>query len=371
MKLRRYWPLAERLQSAALRMERCQACIALIDRVRPLNLTSELGRLLRAFEAGERPRPEFGYARPPDLTEVRRELHQLAHSLSLEQQAEAGLLAERALELELEAALAESVGGSGFAELSRRRFPLPENADLPRQVAKLWLSAAPAYSALGDRSFEHVSDDRRDPESLWSQLSAYLSRENLPVRVEIVPGLVSLAAVADGVVRVRAGARLTASAARRIVLHEVDGHLRPRLAGRLLGGAFLAGTALGSEDEEGRAVLLEERAGLLDRQRRRELAFRYLAAESLHAGAGFWETVELLGRAGALASAAIELACRVHRGGGLGRELVYLTAYHRVASGLALRPELERLLASGRVSLAAAEALLFGSVELDDDGNVV
>ena len=177
--------------------------------------------------------------------------------------------------------------------------------------------------------------------------------------------------MADGVVRVRAGARLSASTARRIALHEVEGHVRPRVNGQLLGGVFVAGSARASEDEEGRAILLEERAGLLDAERRRELARRFLAAESLRGGAEFWDTVALLGQRGATLGSAIELTSRVHRGGGLGRELIYLVGYQRVAMALARRPDLERVLISGRVALGAAEALLEGSIDLDDDRNVV
>ncbi|HXK17562.1 MAG TPA: tyrosine/phenylalanine carboxypeptidase domain-containing protein, partial [Polyangiaceae bacterium] len=133
----------------------------------------------------------------------------------------------------------------------------------------------------------------------------------------------------------------------------------------------VAGTARASEDEEGRAILLEERAGLLELERRRELARRYLAATSVREAASFWDTVTLLGQTGATAAAAIELGCRVHRGGGLGRELIYLTGYCRVAAALAARPELEALQASGRVSLSAAAALLEDSIELDDDGDMI
>jgi hypothetical protein len=55
----------------------------------------------------------------------------------------------------------------------------------------------------------------------------------------------------------------------------------------------------------------------------------------------------------------------------LGRELIYLVGYQSVAVALARRPELERVLVSGRVALDAAEALLQGSIELDDDRNMI
>jgi hypothetical protein len=358
------------LAQVARRLKQIETRVALLDRVRPLGFSAELARLTQAFQAGQRPAPVFDYGPRAELGDVRRELEGLARALG-DDAAEPRLLAERALELELEASLAEHVGQADFAELARRRFALPEEPGAARKLAEQFLTAPGTTNVAENCEVLHDSDDVRDPKSLWSEVSRRLQAERWPVRVEIVPGLVSLAAVADGVVRIRAGARLGATVTRRIALHEVEGHVRPRMLGQQLGGVFFAGSARASEDEEGRAILLEERAGLLDVERRKELARRYLAAESLRQGADFWETVTLLGQRGASLAQAIELACRVHRGGGLGREIIYLLGYQRVATALAVSPELEVVLESGRVSISAAQALLRGSIELDDHRNVI
>lgn len=368
--VRRCRPLADGIAGVARRLQRIETSVALLDRVRPLNLKREQERLKRAFELGQRAEPAFEYAPRASLGEVRTELLQLAARLDA-RDTEQSLLAQRARELELEASMAEHVGEPSFAELARLRFPLPDEPGAARKLAEHFLTAKFSANAAEAGESLHDSSDARDPKSLWSQLSRRLQAEGFAVRIEVVVGLVSLAAVADGVVRVQAGARLSEKAARRIALHEVEGHVRPRVTGQLLGGVFLAGAPRASEEEEGRAILLEERAGLLDDARRKELGRRYLAAESVRGGADFWETVRLLGQRGATLSAALELAGRVHRGGGLGRELIYLSGYQRVATALAQRPELERVLASGRVTLGAAVALLAGSIELDDDGDVV
>lgn len=368
MSLRRCRPLSEPAARAAARLRQAEAQIALLDRVRPQNLAFEKARLTRALESGHRPRPSFDYAPPPPLGPLRRELETLAAALD-PQDVEQRLLAERAQELELDAALVERVGRPDFSPLAERRFPLPSAAARLAQLARSFVTAVP--DAADASAPLHVTDDARDPASLWSELSRLISRERWPVRLEVVDGLASLAAVADGVVRLRAGARLSARQAKRIALHEVEGHVRPRLAGATWGGVFVAGSARAGEDEEGRAILLEERAGLLDAERRRELGRRYLAAESVRRGADFWEAVQLLGELGATAAHAVELSCRVLRGGGLARELVYLVGYERVASRLLSEPPLERVLQAGRVSLDAAAALLAGSIELDDDGDVV
>ena len=370
MSVRRCQPLASGVAAVARRLEHLETQVALLDRVRPTNLTRELTRLTRAFEAGQKPSPAFEYGARPVLGAVRSELSSLATARD-QSDPEQRLLAERARELELEAALGEQVGEAAFDALARQRFPLPAEPGATRKLAELFLSAPAAVNDAENTGILHDSGDTRDPHSLWSQLTRLLDAERFPVRVEIVVGLVSLAAVASGVVRVRAGARLSEKTARRIALHEVEGHVRPRVNAQRLGGVFSAGSAHASRDEEGRAILLEERAGLLDAERRRELGRRYLAVESLRDGAEFWDTVTLLGQRGATLAAAVELTSRVHRGGGLGRESIYLIGYQRVATALGKKPELEQVLRSGRVTLDAAEALLRGSIELDHDGNVV
>lgn len=370
MSLRRRSELSEPAARAALRLRSCEAQIALLDRVRPQNLVFEKTRLTRALESRQQPAPQFAYAPAPALGELRAELSVLARKLAAGE-TEERLLAERALELELDASLVGRVGTADFAPLAAQRFPLPDDAEELARLARRFVTAVPDAADLQTEAPVHYSDDARDPESLWSELARLISGERWAVRIEALPGLASLAAVADGAVRVRAGARLTARESRRIALHEVEGHVRPRVAAAALGGVLLAGSARASEDEEGRAILIEERAGLLDAGRRRELGRRYLAAASVRSGADFWETVRLLGELGATSAQAVELSCRVHRGGGLGRELMYLVGYRRVAARLASEPELERVMQHGRVSLEAARALLTDSFELDDDGDVI
>ncbi|HKY41189.1 MAG TPA: tyrosine/phenylalanine carboxypeptidase domain-containing protein [Polyangiaceae bacterium] len=356
MTLRRRAALTEPVLRAARGLKHCEMATALLDRVRPLNLPAERARLTAAYTGGRRPPLELAYAARPELGDVRRALDEATRSLD-PREVEQALLLERADELRLEAELAEHVGQADFKALAARRFALPGDDARLRQLAHAGL---PEMASGGDSASvepTHLSDDDRDPDSLLSQISRRVFAQRLPVRVELDAGLVALAAVADGLVRVRSGMLLSARVSRRIALHEVEGHLLPRQAGAELGGVFHAGSAHTSETEEGRALLLEERAGLLDAARKAELCRRYLAAASVRDGAEFWETCELLLEAGADLAAAVELTCRVHRGGGLGRELVYLAGYERVKAAFATDPWLERVLASGRVSLDAARRL--------------
>jgi len=117
------------------------------------------------------------------------------------------------------------------------------------------------------------------------------------------------------------------------------------------------------DDQEGRALLLEEEAGFFDALRKRELGMRHLAARAALDGASFVDVVALLRSRGAAVRTAVRIALRVARGatgeGGLGREVVYLTARVRVAR--ARRSELgnviEGVMARGRVAANVAPAL--------------
>jgi hypothetical protein len=141
-------------------------------------------------------------------------------------------------------------------------------------------------------------------------------------------------------------------------VHEIEGHARPRCAALQLDmPLFAVGTAGGLDDQEGRALALERRAGLLDGRRRRELALRHVAARAVERGSDFVATARLSLDAGAPIADALRIAARVHRGGGLAREIVYLPALLRVEAALAEDPSIDPVLASGRVSIEAATVL--------------
>ena len=68
-------------------------------------------------------------------------------------------------------------------------------------------------------------------------------------------------------------------------------------------------------------------------------------------------TTRLLLDRGAPLADALRIAARVHRGGGLAREAVYLPALLRVEAALADEAQLDEVLGAGRVSVDAASAL--------------
>jgi hypothetical protein len=192
------------------------------------------------------------------------------------------------------------------------------------------------------------------------------------VRLEIRPGLLAAAATGHGLVAIRPGLALSAAAGARITLHELLAHALPRARSFHAPISLLrAGTAGSIEGEEGRALVVESRAGHLDVARRRELALRHLAALSVRRGADFEEAYRELVRRGSEPEEAVEIAVRVHRGGGLAREVVYLPAYHEVLDAFRREPALERWFENGRVGLSAARELEALGSGHDDRGRPV
>lgn len=328
--------------------------IRLIDRVAPRNLAAERARLLARLTRGERVEPELQYEPPPDLRAVRTVLVELARALESEGEI-AGLYAARALELDREASLVEAVGTPAFRTLSAARFPeVPDTAPALDALVRSFLDAPPSVAPA-----ELIrSDDEGHPHSLLSILRARIGAARQPVRVELRPSLATIAAAGQDVVLIRPGVLLSRRRAERIAVHELEAHVYPRLAARRQSlGLFRTGSSGSAEHEEGRALLIEERAGFLDGTRQRELALRHLAAAAVRDGASLSDTIALLASHGATPESGLDMALRSLRGGGLARELVYLPAYLQIKAAFTAEPETERWFENGRVSLRAAQIL--------------
>ena len=336
-------------------LRRAEAEIRLIDRAQPLNAATEREALIAAYGAGKGRAPRFEYAPAPDLASLRGALTAAATAIG-GFGALGAAYAARALELECEAQAAECVGTRAFRDRCAHRFPLEESADseIADAWAERWIGAQEdAPSKL------HRSDDRADPDSLLCALE--LASESLPVRVQVRPNQAAAAAVGEGFIGVRPGLWHSRQEVTRIVLHEVEGHVRPRvLAQREELGLFRVGSARSADDEEGRALLLERSAGVLEGTRRRDLARRHLAARAVHLGASFRDIVSELFALGQDIASAVEAACRAMRGGGLARESVYLVSLSRVTSAFEREPELQGYFERGRVSVEAARACQAG-----------
>jgi len=267
------------------------------------------------------------------------------------------LYAGRARELADEATVASSVGTSGFWPAARRRFAPRDQFDAAADaLSARWLDGGPHEA--GPESSETIrSDDDRDPRSLVSRIRQELGARRLPLRVVISRDLASLAATGDGAVQVVADRPLTRRDVERTVLHEIEGHVLPRLAATTVPLALFAlGTARGSDDQEGRALALERAAGFLDSGRRRELALRHVAARSVERGEDFLATAARLAAHEERPSELLRIACRAHRGGGLAREAVYLPALLRTEAA-SEDGGVEAMMRLGRVAVDAAPVL--------------
>lgn len=329
-------------------LRRAEAEIRLLDRAQPTNAIVEREALIVDYGAGRQRAANFEYAPPLEFGKLRGALEAAATAIG-GFGALGAAYAARALELESEAAAAEQVGTAQFAALCARRYPLESSADA--DAADAW-AARWIQTADDPPSKLHRSDDRADPESLIRTLERVT--EGLPVRVQI-RNQAAAASVGDGFIGVRAGLWHSRESVQRIVLHEIEGHVRPRVhAQREPLGLFRVGSAKSSDDEEGRALLLERGAGVLEGARRRELARRHLAARAVRAGASFRDVVNLLLGFGQDIASAVEAACRALRGGGLAREYVYLVSLSRVTRAFEAEPELEGFFEHGRVSVEAA-----------------
>jgi hypothetical protein len=354
---------AERLLVEAVRSVR------LLGSVVPRNAPHERARILAALEAGQAASPRWTYART-DHTLLRKALASAAARLGAEPHPIARLYAARARELELEAALSSEVGTSVFGALARARFRSrsPQAAGEATILARKWI--AEGHEALahpepaGDAAEPLLQSDAPVPGSLLTRMREEVSRLGLPFAVVVQPSLSALAATGERHILIASGRMTRKEDVERTVMHEVEAHAIPRTrAAHARLAIFQIGTARGIDDQEGLALVLEERGNFLSPRRKRELAARHLAVEAMDGGGTFADALDaLVTEHGLPPTEAVLITERAFRGGdgtspGLGRERIYLEAFQRVRAHLLHRPTDEGILTSGQVSLDAIGVL--------------
>ena len=338
--------------------------VSLTERCHPTNFTEEHCSVVAKWRSGSRTEPRWRYPAQPDLGDVEAALEAvIAHLLPETRGADgppstaavwARLYVARASELLLETSLVRAIGTRAFAASAGVRFAVGDGQVAARAHgwAQRW-----AREPLPEPEPTIVSDDERDPRSLVSTLRRAVGRRRLPVRVEIRSDLASAAAASGEVVLVQAGLDLRERDVERIVVHEIEAHVMPRLAARRSDLGLLAVGTAHAEEEEGRALALEQRTRGFDALRRAELGRRHLAAVAVRNGATWVETVDLVLETGADLDQAAMIASRCHRGGGLAREVIYLTALARYQDASGAGVPLERWMRRGRIGIAAATEL--------------
>ena len=382
----------------ALRLDRLVAHAAALARpvasLTPDNAAVERARLVACLEGGALPVPAFAVARPRIDSAAYRAID-AARSL-------AGacwfgaLYEERLHELELDLAILDAWGDpKRVRPLSARRYGrgselvrtqavasaghesvLRSRAEEPR--ASTLRSRAEEPRASTERPLSHVArsllatlpqqqsdpatlrpdGDRREGRTVASYIRAAALGVGLDVEVKVEPRLASLAATGERTVFL-ADRSFSVREARRLTAHEVFGHLVVAANARAQPLRLLQiGLAGSFADQEGLALYLEEALGLMCSERLRTLAARVVATVQLYDGASFGETARTLVRDhGFGAAAAISIAERTFRGGGVARDAGYLAGFLRIRAAIAAGTTQVDELRRGRVSLASLEPL--------------
>jgi hypothetical protein len=345
-----------RLEEELLQAERS---IALLGRLTPLNLGVEQRKVAEALSQGSYSPPAFRYSRSeaskPQLSSAAETLQSVEIALSSffgrqaneAQKLLAELLMARVRELSLELGIVRAASESDLRRLAHERYFVSEEDVLAAdRVTLAWLEETPTEE--GEGGGEVVG--------LMGALAHLMHRNSYPFRV-LEGDIASVAAVTDDCLVVQRGARGSAELVQRLFVHEVEGHLLPRWRARVCGPPFRIGTAGCNADEEGRALLLEKRTSTLDSTRRRVLAVRHRLARTVRAEGDIAECCADLLSIGIEAETLAIALCRILRGGGLAREIVYVPSYLRVAKAFEEYPEDERWLKQGRISVESARKL--------------
>ncbi|MCS6857361.1 MAG: DUF1704 domain-containing protein [Sandaracinaceae bacterium] len=207
-------------------------------------------------------------------------------------------------------------------------------------------------------------DPTIDHLDLARAIRAIAQRLGLSVDVKVTQALSASAAYGEKRVWIQKR-KFGLCEARRIVAHEVFGHLlSEENALRQKVGLFEIGTKSAFRDQEGIAIWWEEKTNAIDGHRVQALASRTIATAMLHEGAQFSEVLRILvEKWGIEVRLAVTSTERAFRGGGFARDSAYLLGWLRVRHALArgkLKPE---ELQAGRLSLEAIP-LLHGILRL-------
>ncbi|MBK7773275.1 MAG: DUF1704 domain-containing protein [Sandaracinaceae bacterium] len=323
--------------------------------VTPVNAASERERLTEALAAGKPAEPKWELppaVSPESRVDARRRVERLTRLA--EDVPAAGMYQRRLSELALDLQLLENVG------VPRRLRPIArQRYGDGREPAFAELPGGPTLRELAERL---LADTPPEPEEKVVPATgrgslAELARRaarllDLDIRIRVEKHLVSGAAAGERTMFI-ADRAFGEREARRLVVHEVMGHLVAAFNGRAQPlGIFALGTGGAYADQEGMCITLEEEAGLLDSNRLRALAARVLTTDWVHEGASFAEAARRLHHDhGFSPDRAVVLCERAYRGGGVARDVVYLRSWLRVRRALRTAPRTIERMRIGKVGL--------------------
>ncbi|MDB4973260.1 MAG: hypothetical protein JWN48_1601 [Myxococcaceae bacterium] len=366
----------------AIRLDRLVAQAASLARpvasLTPANAAHERARLVQALERGETPVPAFAPVRQRIDGGVYRVLDEARFMARRCPYPALGSLYEARLqELEIDLAILDAWGDEKLVRpLSARRYGRGtelvtterggQKVESPLvQVARSLLDTLPQPEP--EPALLPAEAGPREGRSVASLIRHAALGLGLDVEVKVEPRLASLAATGERTIFLAARS-FTLREARRLTAHEVFGHLVVAANARAQPLRLLQiGLEASFADQEGLALYLEEALGLMCSDRLRTLAARVVATVQLYDGACFGDTaVSLVRGYGFLPAAAIAIAERTFRGGGVARDSGYLAGFLRVRSALHAEQVTLDELRRGRVSLASVEVLR----ELEQQGLV-
>jgi hypothetical protein len=245
----------------------------------------------------------------------------------------------RVEELELELGMIEALGEPRrIRPLAARRFGDGQlGVSLPGGPAPL----AQLASALLD-SLPHREEPREVPPwdvagrpSLAALMLAVARSAGLSIDIKVEPRLSAGAATGDRTIFL-ADRLFGRRESLRFAVHEVLGHAIAAANARDQPiRLFEIGTAGSFSAQEGVALWLEEKAGVLDAYRLRTIGARVLATDRMHQGASFGECARWLHRDHGFSPIdSISIAERAYRGGGVARDAGYLSGWLEVRAAL-------------------------------------
>lgn len=339
-------------------------------------------RFLQGAERGD-PQPPGLRIPAPDLSEPRAALESVRPQLSGAHPAMRFL--RHTVDDSLAAAdMLEGLGTDRFTALGLRLYGAPEDPVHPG--APSTLAAAEHFLQATERLQLDTPPANLDAAFAAEWLQDQLERifPGAPPRVELAPGLASLASAGSARVRLRADARFRGLQLRQLVEHEALVHIATRRSGMaqpVLSALGLA-TPRTAATQEGLATLAELLSDTLDLARLRRIALRVVGVQAAMDGADFVELYRLFVDAGQTIEESFHSTRRILRGGDAAREagvclglfpkdVVYVRGLLRVHGFLlaAAREGLRdapRRLFCGRMTLA--DSLLLGP--LFDDGTI-
>ena len=335
-----------RLERAALEADAALAAVSgqlsFILAVTPINMPQLWRTWQRSGTFGQFVYRPLTY----DPHQLKRELY-AARIERVEDPALAGLLRQLQHELDLKLTLLLDIGRKRFLYGSQQVFGVvdPET----RAAAHALLDLLPEH----DQAAAKTIPSAKVAPMAEEEIERYRAKdESFAARVELRPDLSSGMMCSRGNLLIANNIPLGRERVEALLAHEVGTHLVTYYNG-LAQPLTLFGRGLASYIplQEGMAVLAEFLVGGLDANRLRLLAGRVVGGDALLAGAEPPETIRILREDhGFPERTAFRIAVRVHRGGGLTKDMVYLRGLRQLLAYLGRGGSLEPLYV-GKIAL--------------------